>query len=150
MFRPTQGHPQANTEHTRINKVSTQWDPISFNSGYYKVYIFSRLKLKTQLKLRKVCQKDVELQCVRLYCTVYVHKVNNLVTIKWIEHNGLMVIKVYVIYVQPLLNFYHYTHFCKSLILLVFEGDCNYEICPVFTYSTLSLLQHYIIKTCWA
>jgi hypothetical protein len=35
MFRSTQGHPQVNTEHTRNNKVSTQWDAISFNSGYY-------------------------------------------------------------------------------------------------------------------
>jgi hypothetical protein len=29
MFRPTQGHPQANKERTRNNKMSTQWDPIS-------------------------------------------------------------------------------------------------------------------------
>jgi hypothetical protein len=28
MFRPTQGHPQANKERTRNNKVSIQWDPI--------------------------------------------------------------------------------------------------------------------------
>jgi hypothetical protein len=39
MFRPTQGHPQANEERIRNNKMSTQWDPISFNSGYYKTYV---------------------------------------------------------------------------------------------------------------
>jgi hypothetical protein len=39
MFRTTQDHPQANKERTRNNKISTQWDPISFNSGYYKICV---------------------------------------------------------------------------------------------------------------
>jgi hypothetical protein len=32
-------HVSTNTDNTRHNKVSTQWDPTSFNSGYYKIYV---------------------------------------------------------------------------------------------------------------
>jgi hypothetical protein len=54
--------------------MSTQWDPISFNSGYYKTCCLGSFKLKTQLSYDKVHQEDVKITYVlKSIAPLYVH-----------------------------------------------------------------------------
>jgi hypothetical protein len=72
MFRPTQGHPQANKEHTRNNKMSTQWDAISFNSGYYKIYCVGSIKNTVKIMI-KYARRILKLHVLRSTAPLYVH-----------------------------------------------------------------------------
>ena len=120
MFRPQFGHPQANSEHIkRYNKVSTQWDPISFKRN--GILMMADLRPK-HVALTLSCRTTY----IYIYIYIYICRTAPLTS------RCCILYIIQQIYIQNILNMLHTLSFfsskCRLLHNATFFGSCVIHI----------------------